>query len=60
MKIPHENVRWNCGSTRSDFREFIDSFIIFACNVVELKAMKLVLKAPYLLVVGFHLGVMVA
>jgi hypothetical protein len=60
MEIPRENVRWNCGSTRSNFCEFIDSFIISACNMVELEAVKLVLKAPYLLAVGFHLGVTVA
>jgi hypothetical protein len=28
--------------------------------VVELEAVKLFLKAPYLLAVGFHLGVMTA
>jgi hypothetical protein len=44
MEIPHDNVRWNRGSTRRDFREFIGSFIIFACNVVELEAVELVLK----------------
>jgi hypothetical protein len=60
MGIPRENVRWNCGSTRSDFREFIGSFIISACNVVELEAVKLVLKASYLLAEGFHLGVTAA
>jgi hypothetical protein len=60
MEIPHGNIRWNCSSTRSDFRVFIGSFIISACNVVELEAVKLVLKAPYLLIVGFHLGVMAA
>jgi hypothetical protein len=60
MEIPRKNVRWNCGSTRSDFREFIGNFIISACNVVELEAVKLVLKALYLLAVGFHLGVMAA
>jgi hypothetical protein len=60
MEIPHENVRWNYGSTRRDFREFIGSFIISACNVVELEAVKLVLKASYLLTIGFHLGVTVA
>jgi hypothetical protein len=60
MEISHENVRWNCGSTRSDFREFIGGFIISVCNVVELKAMKLVLKAPYFLAVGFHLWIMAA
>jgi hypothetical protein len=60
MDIPCENVRWNCGSTRRDFREFIDSFIIYACNVVELEAMEFVLKAPHLLAVGFHLGIAAA
>jgi hypothetical protein len=60
MEIPRENVRWNRGSTRRDFREFIGSFIISACNVVELEAVKLVLKAPYLLAVGFYLGVTAA
>jgi hypothetical protein len=60
MEIPRKNVRWNYGSTRCDFCEFISSFIISACNVVELEAVKLVLKAPYLLAVGFHLGVMAA
>jgi hypothetical protein len=34
MEIPRENVRWNRGSTRHDFREFVGSFIISACNVV--------------------------
>jgi hypothetical protein len=60
MEIPRKNVRWNCGSTRSDFREFIDSFIISACNVVELEAVKLVLKVPYLLAVGLHFAVTTA
>jgi hypothetical protein len=54
MEIPRENVRWNYGSTRRNFREFIGSFIISACNVVELEAVELVLKASYLLAVGFH------
>jgi hypothetical protein len=60
MEIPRENVRWNCGSTRRDFHEFIDNFIISACNMVELEAVELVLKAPYLLAVGFHLGITAA
>jgi hypothetical protein len=57
MEIPYKNVRWNRGSTRRDFCEFIGSFIIFACNVVELEAVEFVLEAPYLLAVGFHLGI---
>jgi hypothetical protein len=60
MEISRENVRWNCGSTRSDFCEFIGGFIISACNVVELEAMKLVLKVLYFLAVSFHLGVTTA
>jgi hypothetical protein len=60
MEISRKNVRWNCGSTRSNFREFIGGFIISACNVVELEAVKLFLKVPYLLAVGFHLGIMAA
>jgi hypothetical protein len=60
MEIPRKNVRWNYGSTRSDFHEFIGSFIISACNVVELETVKLILKASYLLAVCFHLGVMAA
>jgi hypothetical protein len=60
MEIPHENVRWNCGLTRRDFHEFIDNFIISAYNVVELEAVELVLKASYLLTVGFHLGITAA
>jgi hypothetical protein len=60
MEISRKNVRWNCGLTRSDFREFIGGLIIPACNVVKLKAMELVLKASYLLTVGLHLGIMVA
>jgi hypothetical protein len=60
MEISRENVRWNCGSTRSDFHEFIDGFIISACNVVGLEAVKLVLKAPYFLAVGFHLWITAA
>jgi hypothetical protein len=60
MKIPRENVRWNRGSTRRDFREFIGNLIVSARDVVELEAMELVLKAPYLLAVCFHLRIMVA
>jgi hypothetical protein len=60
MEISRENVRWNCGSTRSDFHEFISGFIISACNVFELEAVKLVLKAPYFLAVGFHLWITTA
>jgi hypothetical protein len=57
MKIPRENVRWNCGSIRRDFCEFIGSLIISARNVVELEAVKIVLKAPHLVAIGFHIGV---
>jgi hypothetical protein len=60
MEIPRENIRWNRGSTRCDFREFIDSFNISTCNMVELEAVELVLKAPHLLAVGFHLGITAA
>jgi hypothetical protein len=60
MEIFHEDVRWNCNSTRSDFCEFIGGLIISACNVVELKVVKLVLKATYLITVGLHLGIMAA
>jgi hypothetical protein len=60
MEISRENIRWNCSSTRSNFREFIGGLIISACNVVELEAVKLVLKAPYLLTVSLHLGIMAA
>jgi esterase/lipase superfamily enzyme len=60
MEIPCENVRWNCGLTRRDFHEFIGSFIISACNMVELEAVEFVLKAPHLLAVGFHLGITTA
>jgi hypothetical protein len=31
-----------------------------ACDVVELEAVKLVLEAPHLLAVGFHLGITTA
>jgi hypothetical protein len=60
MEIPRKNFRWNCGLTRSNFREFIGSFIISACNMVELEAVKLILKVPYLLAVGLHFGVTAA
>jgi hypothetical protein len=60
MEISYKNVRWDRSSTRSDFCEFIGGLIIPACNVVELEAMKLVFKVPYLLTVGLHLGIMVA
>jgi hypothetical protein len=60
MEIPRENVRWNHGSTRHNFHEFIGGFIISACNVVEIEAMELVLKASYLLTIGFHHGITVA
>jgi hypothetical protein len=60
MEIFRENVRWNCGSTRSDFCEFIGGLSISACDVVELEAVKLVFKVPYLLTVGLHLGILAA
>jgi hypothetical protein len=60
MKIPRENIRWNHGAIRRDFCEFVGSLIVPACDVVELKAMEFVLKAPHLLAVGFHLRIMAA
>jgi hypothetical protein len=60
MEISRENIKWNCSLTRSNFREFIGGFIISACNVVELEAVKLVLKASYLPTVGLHLGITAA
>jgi hypothetical protein len=59
MKIPRENIGWNRGSVRRDFCEFIGSLIISVRNVVELEAVKIVLKAPHLVAVGFHLRVTV-
>jgi hypothetical protein len=58
MKIPRENIGWNRGSVRCDFCEFIGGLIISARNVVEPEAVKIVFKAPHLVAVGFHLGVM--
>jgi hypothetical protein len=46
--------------TGSDFCEFIGGLIIPTCDVVELEAVKLVFKAPYLLTVGLHLEIMAA
>jgi hypothetical protein len=60
MEIFHENIRWNCSSTGSDFCEFIGGLIIPTCDVVELEAVKLVFKASYLLIVGLHLGITAA
>jgi hypothetical protein len=60
MKIPRENVRWNHGSIRRDFREFVGSLIISARDVIELEAVKFVLKASHLLAVGFHLRIVAA
>jgi hypothetical protein len=60
MKIPRENVRWNHGSIRHNFREFVGSLIISARDVVELEAVEFVLKAPYLLAVDFHLRIVAA
>jgi hypothetical protein len=60
MKIPRENIRWNRGSIRRDFREFVSSLIISARDVVELEAVEFVLKAPHLLAVGFHLRMVAA
>jgi hypothetical protein len=60
MEIFREDVQWNCGSTRSNFCEFIGGLNIPACNVVELEAVKLVLKASYLFIVGLHLGITAA
>jgi hypothetical protein len=60
MEIFHENVWWNCSLTGSNFCEFIGGLIIPACDVVKLKAVKLVFKASYLLTVGLHLRIMAA
>jgi hypothetical protein len=60
MKIPRENIRWNHALIRRDFREFVDSLIISARDVVELETVEFVLKAPHLLAVGFHLRIMAA
>jgi hypothetical protein len=60
VKIPRENVGWNRGSVRHDFREFIGNLIISARNVVELEAVEFVLKAQHLIAVDFHLGVAAA
>jgi hypothetical protein len=60
VEISRKNVWWNRSSTGSDFREFTGGLIIPACDVVELEAMKLVLKAPYLFIVGLHLGITAA
>jgi hypothetical protein len=45
---------------RHDFCEFIDNLIISACDVVELEAVEFVLKASYLLTVGFYLRIVAA
>jgi hypothetical protein len=60
VEISRENVWWNRSLTGNDFREFIGGLIIPVCDVVELEAMKLVLKASYLFTVGLHLGITVA
>jgi hypothetical protein len=60
VEVSHENVWWDRSSAVRDFREFICSLIILACDVVEFETVKPVLKAPYLFIVGFYLGVMAA
>jgi hypothetical protein len=60
VEISRENIWWNRSSTGSDFREFIGGLIIPTCDVVELEAMKLVLKVSYLFTVGLHLGITAA
>jgi hypothetical protein len=60
VEISCENVWWNHSSIGRDFRQFIGDLVIPACDVVELKAVKLVFKAPYLFTVGFHLEITVA
>jgi hypothetical protein len=60
MEIPLENIRWNRGLIRHDFCKFTGSLIVSARDIVELKAMELILKAPNLLAVGFHLRIVAA
>jgi hypothetical protein len=60
VEISRENVWWNHSLTGSDFHEFVGGPIIPTCDVVELEAVKLVLKAPYLFTVGLHLGITAA
>jgi hypothetical protein len=60
VEVSRENVWRDHSSTGRDFREFICGLVIPTCDVVELEAMKLVLKAPYLFIVGFHLGITAA
>jgi hypothetical protein len=60
VEISREDIRWNRSLTRHDFCEFISSLIIPASDVVELEAVKLVLKALYFSTVGLLLGIMAA
>jgi hypothetical protein len=60
VEVSRENVLWDRSSTECDFHEFICGLIIPACDVIELEAVKLVFKAPYLFTGGFHLGVTAA
>jgi hypothetical protein len=57
MKVPRENIKWNRSSIGHDFYEFVGSLIVSSCDMVELEAVEIVLQAPHLLAVGFHLRI---
>jgi hypothetical protein len=60
VEVSGKNVWWDRSSTGCNFHEFIYGLIIHACDVVELEAVKVVFKVPYLFTVGLHLGVTTA
>jgi hypothetical protein len=60
MKVPRENIRQNRSSIGHDFCEFVGSLIVSSRDMVELEAIEIVLQAPHLLVVVFHLRIVAA
>jgi hypothetical protein len=57
MQVSGEYVRGNRCSPRGYFSQLVHSLVVASGDVVELEPVELVLQAPNLIAVGFHLRV---
>jgi hypothetical protein len=57
MQVSGEDIRGNRCSPRSYLSQLVRSLVVVSGDVVELKPLELVLQAPNLIAVGFHLRV---
>jgi hypothetical protein len=57
VQVSGEDIRGNRCSPRGYFCQLVRSLVVASGDVVELKPIELVLQAPNLIAVGFHLRV---